>query len=428
MEALPVIVTFAFAFALGAMVGSFLNVVIYRVPRGMSVARPARSFCPTCQRSIPWYLNIPLISWIALNGRCAGCKSVIPVRYVLVEAAGATLFALLAWLRLGALDQIGGADVLQLVVLLCAAALVLAIAVIDFQHAIIPDPLTIPWIPLFVGCVALFPALLQGHALDVSQHGADRLGLAAALAGIAICSYPALFIDFVRRDRGDGLDDAGEPESALPTDDERFEALAELRLFLMPVLLPSLIGAVVAVFLLAKVDVAAHSHMAAAVASAAGAGFGLTFIYVVRFVFSVAFGREAMGLGDAKFLALAGALLGADGCVVVFVLSSLLGAIPAFASLLRRIPIATIGLLLGALLPLALLEPVAEVTGPRVALVLLLPVPLLALLLFLRRLRRSDAPMTAMPFGPFLAVATLILLLFWQPITGLPVLRAIAGP
>ena len=69
----------------GACVGSFLNVVIYRMPLGMSVNRPRRSFCPLCQTPIAWWNNLPLVSWLLLRGRCASCRGAIPFRYWLVE-------------------------------------------------------------------------------------------------------------------------------------------------------------------------------------------------------------------------------------------------------------------------------------------------------------------------------------------------------
>ena len=79
-------------FLLGAGIGSFLNVVIYRLPLGMSLDNPRRSFCPSCKKQIPWYLNIPLLSWLMLRGKCANCKATISVRYFLVELLVSLLF------------------------------------------------------------------------------------------------------------------------------------------------------------------------------------------------------------------------------------------------------------------------------------------------------------------------------------------------
>src|SRR5438309_11127103 len=81
-----------FAFVLGAAVGSFLNVCIYRWPVDLSIHRPRRSFCPNCKQPISWYQNLPLISWLALGGRCANCGAKIAFRYFAVELVTAVLF------------------------------------------------------------------------------------------------------------------------------------------------------------------------------------------------------------------------------------------------------------------------------------------------------------------------------------------------
>ena len=80
-------------FAIGACVGSYLNVVIYRWPReNLSVTRPARSFCPTCGKEIPWFRNIPIVTWFVQRGKCADCGAPIAFRYVFVEVLTAVLF------------------------------------------------------------------------------------------------------------------------------------------------------------------------------------------------------------------------------------------------------------------------------------------------------------------------------------------------
>jgi len=123
---------------LGATVGSFLNVVIARVPAGLSVVRP-RSRCPRCQAGIAWYDNVPVVSWLVLRGRCRSCALPISIRYPVVEAlvAGA---AWLAWSRHG----------LSLAALaeLTFTALLLALAAIDLDTWLLPHALTWPLIAL----------------------------------------------------------------------------------------------------------------------------------------------------------------------------------------------------------------------------------------------------------------------------------------
>ena len=86
-------------FVLGTLVGSFLNVCIHRMPRGLSIVRPP-SHCPACGYSIPWYLNVPLVTWLWLRGRCAHCHAAISPRYFFVELLTGLLFAA-SWVAMG---------------------------------------------------------------------------------------------------------------------------------------------------------------------------------------------------------------------------------------------------------------------------------------------------------------------------------------
>src|SRR5215468_7678678 len=81
------------AFFAGLLLGSFLNVCVYRLPRDLSVVRP-RSFCPGCEKTIAWYDNIPVVSYVFLRARCRHCGAKIPLRYPLVEVATGAVFAL----------------------------------------------------------------------------------------------------------------------------------------------------------------------------------------------------------------------------------------------------------------------------------------------------------------------------------------------
>jgi leader peptidase (prepilin peptidase)/N-methyltransferase len=106
-------------FAVGAIVGSFLNVVIYRLPLGISIVYPP-SRCPKCEKLIRWYDNVPIFGWILLRGRCRQCHNPISARYPIVEAITATMFALLAVVEMDRLDTMYPFHLLLLCTLLCA--------------------------------------------------------------------------------------------------------------------------------------------------------------------------------------------------------------------------------------------------------------------------------------------------------------------
>ena len=148
---------------LGLLVGSFLNVVIWRVPRKVSVAWPA-SHCPACEAPIQPLDNVPVASWLRLRGKCRQCDAPIPLRYPLVEVGCAVLFSAAA-LRFGVSWALPGYLVLF--------AALLAISVIDLEHYIVPDritvPLTLASIPL-VGLASLGEG--EGRAFVRSLLGA----------------------------------------------------------------------------------------------------------------------------------------------------------------------------------------------------------------------------------------------------------------
>ena len=133
-----------FATFFGACVGSFLNVCIYRMPLEQSVVKP-RSHCPHCNMLIPWHLNIPILSWLFLRGKCASCKGPIAIRYMLVELLTATLF-LAVFLKWAIPDDLHLLPIshpaLIPVYWLFIAGLVLG-TFVDFDHYILPDTVTI---------------------------------------------------------------------------------------------------------------------------------------------------------------------------------------------------------------------------------------------------------------------------------------------
>src|SRR5205814_10452252 len=122
-----------FAFVFGACVGSFLNVCIYRLPLNLSVNQPRRSFCPSCKRQIQWHQNLPLVSWLALRGRCANCGAPIAFRYFVAELVTAFCF-LVIWNALPCPLVIG---------YWVFIALVITATFVGFYHFIIPDDIAI---------------------------------------------------------------------------------------------------------------------------------------------------------------------------------------------------------------------------------------------------------------------------------------------
>ncbi|MFA4947195.1 MAG: prepilin peptidase [Candidatus Krumholzibacteriia bacterium] len=161
---------YACAALFGLMAGSFLNVVIYRVPRRLSVVRP-RSFCPRCRAKISWYENVPVASYVALRGRCRGCGERIALRYPLVEAAGAAL-ALAAVYRFGP-----GVDAAFAYAFLMALT---AITLIDWDFRIIPDGLSIPFIVVGLGWSLVNPGLtLASSALGALAGGGSLYAIGA---------------------------------------------------------------------------------------------------------------------------------------------------------------------------------------------------------------------------------------------------------
>jgi leader peptidase (prepilin peptidase)/N-methyltransferase len=158
----------AAAGVLGLLIGSFLNVVIHRLPRGESIVRPP-SHCPGCGRRIAPFENVPLLSYLWLRGRCRGCRMRISPRYPAIEAATGLIFALLVARH--------GVSPMAAVYLLFAATLVAA-AAIDFDHRIIPDRLSLGGLAV---ALVLVPAARA--ASGVAPADALAVSVAGALLG-----------------------------------------------------------------------------------------------------------------------------------------------------------------------------------------------------------------------------------------------------
>jgi leader peptidase (prepilin peptidase)/N-methyltransferase len=157
-------------FALGCIVGSFLNVCIHRMPLDMSIVSPP-SHCPHCKYSIPFYLNIPLVTWLALRGRCKNCGAPISPRYFIVELLTGVMF-LSCWLMFGAKSP-----ALALVYAIFLAGLIAA-TFIDFEHFIIPDAITLGGMVAGFATSFFLPALHDANTLSV--------GMSRSLLGMVV--------------------------------------------------------------------------------------------------------------------------------------------------------------------------------------------------------------------------------------------------
>jgi len=132
----PTIAGLVLAAVAGAVIGSFLNVCIYRLPLGRSIVWPA-SACPSCTRALSWYENVPVLSWAVLGGRCRTCRASISVRYPIVELLTAVMCAGAFWLY--------GPSALFLSRFIFGCALIVLFA-IDLEHQLLPNSITLPGI------------------------------------------------------------------------------------------------------------------------------------------------------------------------------------------------------------------------------------------------------------------------------------------
>lgn len=347
-------------FVFGACVGSFLNVVIYRLPRGGSILFPSRSFCPSCGRMIRWYDNIPLLSWVVLRGRCRACGAGISPRYLLIETATAVAFSGLyvCYFVLDVRDGSGSftdAWPMYLAHVTLLAGL-LACSAVDVEHWIVP--LEVCW---FVSLVGVVGATAGPHPWMPNVSPVIGAMSLAAVVGLGVSRllvhYGFLqpsFLDAedkppapprprpdraaaVRkkqkknkskggkgRSRSKAAKTARQPVSVAATRadgvDPRREVLREV-LYLLPAGVLAL-GAYLVLTGIASVGAAwaslvdpgragaAGSHVAAFQGAVCGYVVGGLWIWSARILGTLAFGKEAMGLGDVHLLAAVGAVTG----------------------------------------------------------------------------------------------------------------------
>jgi len=318
----------AFAFVIGAAVGSFLNVCIYRWPVDLSINRPRRSFCPNCKQPIPWQQNLPLISWIVLRGRCANCGAKISFRYFAVELVTALLF-LAIWESFP----------WQVAIAYWVFVSFLIIGTfIDFEHFIIPDRVTIGGVIAGVAFSVTVPALM---GTDSRLAAGVRSFLAAALGYVILwIVLEAGKIAFGRKrirfeaptlftwaKRGDDADFVVGTEESLWSD---YFAREKDRLLLIceEVRIDHhTYGNVTLDFRYDRVTAEGHVTMLDDVTYISG---------VAR---ELVIPREAMGRGDLKFLAAIGAFLGWRAVLFSLFAGSLLGSIVGLITLVVGKPV-----------------------------------------------------------------------------------------
>ncbi len=344
---------FIFVFGLGACVGSFLNVVIYRLPEGRSIVTPPSS-CPQCGHGLAWHDNVPVLGWLWLRGKCRYCRNPISIQYPIVEAVTAALFAGLYYtyfatdLRpaFGQVPQMLERDHLLtgtwpiFVIHLFLLGSLLAATLIDAKYYIIP--LDIPWLATGVALVGLPAAVALGstasaQAGDITDtlipfaaNGTALLGAAGGVAGIAL-SIVLLRMGIFKRSfadehaylSDDGHETTAEVVAAYPH--ARREMLKELMFVSLP-----LLGLLIGFYVGHTMDL--HTRLAgwpswvfALGGVVCGYLTGAGLVWFTRIFGTLAFGKEAMGLGDVHLLAAIGAVLGPIDTVLAFFIAPFMG-------------------------------------------------------------------------------------------------------
>jgi prepilin signal peptidase PulO-like enzyme (type II secretory pathway) len=188
---------FVFIFLLGTIIGSFLNVVIYRFGSGRSVSH-GRSMCMTCSKTLQWYELIPVLSFVLQRGRCLRCKSTISFQYPLVEVSTGIIFALIAFHFLPYLSYSYPLFVFLVILFSLIFSLLIVITVYDIRHKIIPNKLV--YLYAFISFLSIFINTTSDSLFVKPTFG--------ALVAGPLCALPFALLWLISRGKWMGLGDA----------------------------------------------------------------------------------------------------------------------------------------------------------------------------------------------------------------------------
>lgn len=311
-------------FVFGAVVGSLLNVCIHRLPRGESILWPG-SHCPHCGDAIPWYLNIPIFTWLWLKGKCASCGAPISIRYLIVEfITGLTFLA--CWLAYG-----HASPLLVLAYSLLLAGFIVA-TFIDYEHFIIPDEITLGGIVAGFLCSAALPEL----------HGASERASALRQSFLGIVAGAGLIYAILRmgkilfgRQRIELEPDTRIvftettiqlPTEEIPYEEKFYRKTDAIELEAKRVELPDRCYFTKTFVRLTPSSLQVGEDT-----------FNPEEVPRMEIVADeIVFPREAMGLGDVKFMGAIGAFLGWKAVIFSLMVSSVIGSLVGVALILFK--------------------------------------------------------------------------------------------
>jgi len=368
--AVPDWIWFVFIFAFGSCIGSFLNVVVYRMPRDKSLITPPSS-CPSCGRHIRFYDNVPLVSWVLLGRKCRFCRAPISPRYFIIELLTAVVFLGLFIIYFntdfipGMVPLFRGGWLIYFMHIFLFGAFIAASA-IDLERWIIP--LAICWLVTIVGLIgsAVGPyfigiASIREDSLLPSASAATGSLAAGGAIGLAI-SWGLLACGLLKRsyetdehaeavkdEQKDNSTKDAPPESTKDLPEQHFnhrlEAFREI-IFLLPIIICSLaaywiISNTVSIVTQNNFPTQ-HPVIAGFLGSLWGYFIGCGIVWGIRIFGTLAFGKEAMGLGDVHLMGAAGAVIGPVLVVVAFFIAPFFGLAWAgfqmFFKKIRQIP------------------------------------------------------------------------------------------